>query len=33
MPKSLGIAFRIHRHLMPGSIGKAPKILDMGLAA
>ncbi|WP_269857976.1 tyrosine-type recombinase/integrase [Streptomyces sp. RPT161] len=31
--KSLDITFKIYRHLMPGSIGKAAKILDLGLAA
>jgi integrase len=31
--RSLDITFKIYRHLMPGSIGKAAKILDMGLAA
>ncbi|MFD9007570.1 tyrosine-type recombinase/integrase, partial [Streptomyces sp. NPDC059552] len=31
--KSLDITFKIYRHLMPGSIGKAAKILDVGLAA
>ncbi|MFI0722064.1 tyrosine-type recombinase/integrase [Streptomyces sp. NPDC021224] len=30
--KSLDITFRIYRHLMPGSISKAAKILDVGLA-
>ncbi|MDQ8704088.1 tyrosine-type recombinase/integrase [Streptomyces sp. LHD-70] len=30
--KSLDITFKIYRHLMPGSIGKAAKILDVGLA-
>ncbi|MDX3855237.1 tyrosine-type recombinase/integrase [Streptomyces sp. AK02-01A] len=30
---SLDITFKIYRHLMPGSISKAAKILDMGLAA
>ncbi|WP_037648726.1 tyrosine-type recombinase/integrase [Streptomyces flavidovirens] len=29
--RSLDITFRIYRHLMPGSIGKAAKILDLGL--
>ncbi|MGI5479280.1 tyrosine-type recombinase/integrase [Streptomyces lavendofoliae] len=29
---SLDITFKIYRHLMPGSIGKAAKILDLGLA-
>nr|WP_030716234.1 tyrosine-type recombinase/integrase [Streptomyces sp. NRRL S-237] len=31
--KSLDITFKIYRHLMPGSIGKAAKVLDLGLAA
>ncbi|WUH95308.1 tyrosine-type recombinase/integrase [Streptomyces sp. NBC_00433] len=31
--RSLDITFRIYRHLMPGSINKAAKILDLGLAA
>jgi integrase len=33
--RSLDITFRIYRHLMPGSIGKAAKLLDLdlGLAA
>jgi integrase len=31
--RSLDITFKIYRHLMPGSIGKAAKILDLGLAA
>ncbi|MFI5756849.1 tyrosine-type recombinase/integrase [Streptomyces sp. NPDC051569] len=31
--RSLDITFRIYRHLMPGSISKAAKILDLGLAA
>ncbi|MFF0384120.1 hypothetical protein [Streptomyces sp. NPDC004286] len=31
--KSLDITFKIYRHLMPGSIGKAAKVLDMALAA
>ncbi len=31
--KSLDITFKIYRRLMPGSIGKAVKILDVGLAA
>jgi integrase len=30
--RSLDITFKIYRHLMPGSISKAAKILDMGLA-
>ena len=30
--RSLDITFRIYRHLMPGSIGKAAKILDMGMS-
>lgn len=31
--KSLDITFKIYRHLMPGSIGKAAQVLDMALAA
>ncbi|WP_328462367.1 tyrosine-type recombinase/integrase [Streptomyces sp. NBC_00448] len=31
--KSVDITFRVYRHLMPGSISKAAKILDIGLAA
>ncbi|MGW6208445.1 tyrosine-type recombinase/integrase [Streptomyces sp. NPDC055089] len=31
--RSLDITFKIYRHLMPGSIGRAAKILNMGLAA
>ncbi|MGW2328249.1 tyrosine-type recombinase/integrase [Streptomyces sp. NPDC001700] len=31
--KSLDITFKIYRHLMPGSVGKAAKLLDLGLAA
>ncbi|GLF95577.1 tyrosine-type recombinase/integrase [Streptomyces yaizuensis] len=31
--KSLDVTFKIYRHLMPGSISKAAKILDVGLAA
>ncbi|MEV5602770.1 tyrosine-type recombinase/integrase [Streptomyces sp. NPDC052299] len=31
--KSLDITFKIYRHLMPGSIGRAAKMLNMGLAA
>ncbi|MFF1497727.1 tyrosine-type recombinase/integrase [Streptomyces sp. NPDC058304] len=31
--KSLAITFKIYRRLMPGCIGKAAKIRDMGLAA
>ncbi|SDJ45371.1 tyrosine-type recombinase/integrase [Streptomyces indicus] len=31
--KSLDITFKIYRHLMPGSMSKAAKILDMGLTA
>ncbi|MEU4213201.1 tyrosine-type recombinase/integrase [Streptomyces sp. NPDC026206] len=31
--KSLDITFTIYRHLMPGSIGKAAKILNLDLAA
>ncbi|MFB7950553.1 tyrosine-type recombinase/integrase [Kitasatospora phosalacinea] len=31
--RSIEITFKTYRHLMPGSIGKAAKILDLGLAA
>ncbi|MEW2318180.1 tyrosine-type recombinase/integrase [Streptomyces bauhiniae] len=31
--KSLDITFKIYRHLMPGSIGRAAEVLDMALAA
>ncbi|MFJ4850771.1 MULTISPECIES: tyrosine-type recombinase/integrase [unclassified Streptomyces] len=31
--KSLDITFKIYRHLMPGSIGRAAQILDIGLTA
>ncbi|MEU4796710.1 tyrosine-type recombinase/integrase [Streptomyces sp. NPDC023327] len=31
--RSIDITFRIYRHLMPGSIGRAAKLLDAGLAA
>ncbi|MEU7318391.1 site-specific integrase [Streptomyces sp. NPDC007083] len=31
--KSLDVTFEIYRHLMPGSIGKAAKVLDVALAA
>ncbi|GAA1244938.1 site-specific integrase [Kitasatospora nipponensis] len=31
--KSIDITFKVYRHLMPGSIGKAASILDLGLAA
>ncbi|MER8036540.1 tyrosine-type recombinase/integrase [Streptomyces hydrogenans] len=31
--KSIEVTFKTYRHLMPGSIGSAAKILDMGLAA
>ncbi|MFD4949948.1 tyrosine-type recombinase/integrase [Streptomyces sp. NPDC058409] len=30
---SLDITFKTYRHLMPGSISKAAKILDIGLAS
>ncbi|MFB6717311.1 tyrosine-type recombinase/integrase [Streptomyces sp. NPDC056237] len=30
--KSIDVTFKIYRHLMPGSIGRAAKLLDMGLA-
>ena len=31
--KSIDVTFKIYRHLMPGSIGKAAKLLDAGLTA
>ncbi|WP_406194736.1 tyrosine-type recombinase/integrase [Kitasatospora sp. NBC_01560] len=31
--RSLDITFKIYRHLMPGSIGRAAQVLDLGLAA
>lgn len=31
--KSIEVTFKTYRHLMPGSIGSAAKILDIGLAA
>lgn len=31
--RSLDITFKIYRHLMPGSIGRAARLLNMGLAA
>ncbi|MFD8703661.1 tyrosine-type recombinase/integrase [Kitasatospora sp. NPDC059648] len=31
--KSIDITFKIYRHLMPGSIGHAAQVLDLGLAA
>ncbi|WP_327668456.1 MULTISPECIES: tyrosine-type recombinase/integrase [unclassified Streptomyces] len=31
--KSIDVTFKIYRHLMPGSIGAAAKVLDMSLAA
>ncbi|WP_245194911.1 tyrosine-type recombinase/integrase [Kitasatospora phosalacinea] len=31
--RSIEITFKTYRHLMPGSIGKAAKIFDLGLAA
>jgi hypothetical protein len=30
--KSLDVTFKIYRHLMPGSIGTAAKVLDLALA-
>ena len=30
--RSLDITFKHYRHLMPGSIGKAAKLLDMGMS-
>lgn len=29
--KSIDVTFKIYRHLMPGSLGKAAKLLDVGL--
>jgi integrase len=31
--RSIDVTFKIYRHLMPGSIGKAAQVLDMALAA
>ncbi|MBC3987537.1 tyrosine-type recombinase/integrase [Streptomyces sp. AC563] len=31
--KSVDVTFKVYRHLMPGSIGKAAKIIDLGLAS
>lgn len=31
--KSIDVTFKIYRHLMPGSIGKAAKLLDVGLTS
>ncbi|WP_456302500.1 tyrosine-type recombinase/integrase [Streptomyces tendae] len=31
--RNLGVTFKIYRHLMPGSIGKAAQVLDMALVA
>ncbi|MFE7563324.1 tyrosine-type recombinase/integrase [Kitasatospora sp. NPDC057500] len=31
--RSIDITYKIYRHLMPGSIGRAAKILDLGLVA
>ncbi|MFJ1735513.1 tyrosine-type recombinase/integrase [Streptomyces sp. NPDC088254] len=31
--KSVDVTFKIYRHLLPGSIGKAAQVLDMSLAA
>ncbi|MEV1023239.1 site-specific integrase [Streptomyces sp. NPDC050264] len=31
--KSIDVTFKIYRHLMPGSIGKAAQVLDVALAA
>ncbi|MEU6973893.1 site-specific integrase [Kitasatospora aureofaciens] len=31
--KSIDVTFKIYRHLMPGSIGRAAEVLDLGLAA
>nr|WP_329074349.1 Tn3 family transposase [Streptomyces niveus] len=30
---SIDVTFKIYRHLMPGSIGRAAKLLDVGLTA
>ncbi|TQF07090.1 tyrosine-type recombinase/integrase [Kitasatospora acidiphila] len=31
--RSVDITFKVYRHLMPGSIGRAAQVLDLGLAA
>ncbi|WP_369184552.1 tyrosine-type recombinase/integrase [Streptomyces sp. Y1] len=31
--KSIDVTFKIYRHLMPGSMGRAAQVLDLGLAA
>ncbi|MFF9016662.1 tyrosine-type recombinase/integrase [Streptomyces sp. NPDC014870] len=31
--KSIDITFKIYRHLMPGTLGQAARVLDLGLAA
>ncbi|TGA98558.1 hypothetical protein E4099_22945 [Streptomyces palmae] len=31
--KGIDVTFKIYRHLMPGSIGQAAQVLDLGLAA
>ncbi len=31
--RNIEITFKTYRHLMPGSIGQAAEILDLGLAA
>ncbi|MFF3365225.1 tyrosine-type recombinase/integrase [Streptomyces misionensis] len=31
--KSLDVTFKIYRHLMPGSINKAARVLNLNLAA
>ncbi|MER6083485.1 hypothetical protein [Streptomyces sp. NPDC001833] len=31
--KSVDVTFKIYRHLLPGSIGKAAQVLNMALAA
>ncbi|WP_407835836.1 tyrosine-type recombinase/integrase [Streptomyces sp. DSM 116496] len=31
--KSIDITFKIYRHLMPGTVGQAARVLDLGLAA
>ncbi|MEV7358917.1 tyrosine-type recombinase/integrase [Kitasatospora sp. NPDC091276] len=31
--KSIDVTFKVYRHLMPGSIGRAAQVLDLGLAA
>lgn len=31
--KSIDVTFKVYRHLMPGTLGQAAKLLDLGLAA